>query len=118
LVKPHALLIVDVVNGSPGEHLVEQFWHLAAEQYISLFRFPLRVEQSPGRRSRCFGQQEPAPVLVARRHATLPVIMPAAVRLSESAEIDITLEDGGVRFRIAIAPENREIIVNCPSNLR
>jgi hypothetical protein len=118
LVKPHALLIVDVVNGSPGEHLVEQFWHLASEQYISLFRFPLRVEQSPGRRSRCFGQQEPAPVLVARRHATLPVIMPAAVRLSESAEIDITLEDGGVRFRIAIAPQNREIIVNCPSNLR
>jgi hypothetical protein len=117
-VKPCALLVVDTVNGAPGEHLLEQFWHLASEECIKFFRFPAPIEQTIGWRSRCFGQREPGPVLVARRHSKLPAILPAAIRLTESADIDIVLEKGSVRFRVTITSENREIIVNYASDLR
>jgi hypothetical protein len=116
--KPCALLVVDSVNGAPGEHLLEQFWHVASEDWIKLFRFPVPVEQTIGWRSRCFGQREPGPVLVARRHSELPAILPAAIRLTESADIDIVLENGTVRFRVTITSKNQEIIVNYPSGLR
>lgn len=117
-VKPFALLIADTISGPPGDHLIEQFWHLASDQRADRLRFPSPVERQSGWRSRCFTRREPATVLVAALRTSLPVLMPAGIRLSEETEIDITLEQGSVHFTVTIKPENKQIIVNYPSDLR
>ena len=117
-VKPFALLIVDIISGPPGNHLVEQFWHIASEQYADRLRFPSPVERRSGWRSRCFTQREPAAVMVAAVRTSLPAVMPAGIRLSEETEIEIALEPGSARFTVTIKPENRQIFVNYALDLR
>ena len=117
-IKPSALLIVDTVNGPAGKHFIEQRWHLGAEHHAAQFSFLNAPELRTGWRSRCFSQREPTPVLVAAAHTTLPATMAAAIRLDNDSEVTITAIDGGIRFRIWIPSENREIIVNYPANLR
>jgi Heparinase II/III-like protein/Heparinase II/III N-terminus len=118
-VKPFALLIVDTVDGPPGkQHRVQQRWHLAADRHAARFCFLNAADLQTGWRSRCFGQREPIPVLVSAVQTALPVTLPAAIPLSDDAEITIMAVDTGVRFRIWIASENREIVVNYQPNLR
>jgi len=86
-----AFAITDHIKGPPGEHDIEQFWHFA----------PMPREVSPGTwavgdlaefatdggcreqgwRSRCFDSREPAPVIVVRRRATLPLTLHARLRI-------------------------------------
>jgi heparinase II/III-like protein len=117
-IKPFALLIVDTVDGPPGDHLLEQYWHFASDSHVNRLRVPSSVQQRNGWRSLCFGQRDSVPVLVVAARSTLPAIIPAAIRLSEQAEIDIAVEQGVVRFTVTITPENRRIIVNYPPDLR
>ena len=117
-VKPFALLIVDTISGPPGDHIVEQFWHLAAELDTNRLRIPTPVERQNDWRSRCFTERESAPVLVATAHTSLPAVMPAGIRLSEETEIDIAFEPGSVHFMVTFKPENRQIFVNYAPDLR
>jgi hypothetical protein len=117
-VKPFAVLIIDTVTGAKGDHRVEQLWHLASEEYGARLRFAGAVERRSGWHSRCFAQREPAPVLVAAAHTSLPAVMPAGICLSERTEIDIALEQDSVRFQVTIKPENRRITVNYAPDLR
>ena len=117
-VKPFALLIVDTISGPPGDHIVEQFWHLAAELDTNRLRIPTPVERQNDWRSRCFTERESAPVLVATACTSLPAVMPAGIRLSEETEIDIAFEPGSVHFMVTFKPENRQIFVNYAPDLR
>jgi hypothetical protein len=42
LVKPHLLVVFDLVSGPSGEHLIEQFWHLGSAADAERFHFPAR----------------------------------------------------------------------------
>ena len=79
--------IADEIEGPPGEHDIEQFWHFAVEpRELSQGRWAVGdvaefsaesgiVEQSW--RSRCFGTKEPAWTIVVRRRAELPLTLHA-----------------------------------------
>jgi hypothetical protein len=116
--KPYAILVVDSVTGPPGEHLVEQRWHLADEQDASRFQFPFLPEHISGWRSQCYGQREPAPVLCVAQHGALPMVLPAAIRLAENTEIAILIRENAIEFTVKINSENREITVSYPALLR
>jgi hypothetical protein len=71
-------VVVDRVEGPPGEHVVEQFWHLAPEADRALLCFADPVDTEAGWASPVFGQKHAAPVLVVRRRGSLPMVMAAA----------------------------------------
>jgi Heparinase II/III-like protein len=84
------LVIVDQIEGPPGEHEIEQFWHFAQNPR----------ELAPGRwaidgiaefaaeggalgegwRSRCFGSKEPCQVIIVRQCTSLPLTITARLR--------------------------------------
>jgi hypothetical protein len=86
------MLVLDEIQGPPGEHLVEQFWHFALPpQKVANRRYRIgregriwlsvagggQVEVSEGGehgwRSLALGQKEPAPVLRVHDTCELPV---------------------------------------------
>ena len=86
------LTITDEIAGPGGEHDIEQFWHFAMEpREISPDRWAIGgladfsaeggvVESTWG--SRCFGTKDPSWVIVVRRRTTLPVKLPARLRIN------------------------------------
>ena len=85
--KPDVLLILDRVDGPPGEHLVEQFWHGGdrAETFDYL-SFSRPAEFIPGWRSRVFGSKESAAARCVSYQGPLPVSLAAAVSFREPLE--------------------------------
>jgi Heparinase II/III-like protein/Heparinase II/III N-terminus len=81
--KPDQVVVLDTVDGPPGEHLVEQFWHLAAAEDGTRLSFPTPAESLSGWRSRAFGAKEPAPVLRVTHRGPLPIQMAAVLDLSD-----------------------------------
>ena len=84
--------ILDELDGPPGEHLVEQFWHVGAAQQTTPTVWQIgevaeliveggQCEQ--GWRSRVFGSKEEATVVVVRRRIALPAALRARVRVSK-----------------------------------
>jgi hypothetical protein len=89
------LVITDSVEGSAGEHLIDQFWHPGeATVQLSARSFQIgsraRIDIDPafevtvedGWRSRVLGQKTPAPYLQASRRCTLPATFTTAVDFS------------------------------------
>lgn len=81
LLKREALLLVfDEIDGPPGDHLVEQFWHPADDQASARLVVPGGKRQegwiSPALHSRI-----PAPVLRMAKTGQLPCRLSAAMRL-------------------------------------
>ena len=85
------LQITDELDGPPGEHLVEQFWHIGLTvqptgrevwRIGDLAELMLQDGQcEPGWRSRTFGSKESSPVVIVRRHAIFPTALRARLRL-------------------------------------
>ena len=83
--------ILDELEGPPGEHLVEQFWHVGANLHQTtpvVWRIGQIAELilEGGQcettwRSRVFGSKEESQVVVVRRRGTLPVTLRAQLRL-------------------------------------
>ncbi len=71
--KPHLLLIEDEVTGPPGEHVVEQFWHLGSPEARSNVIPEGVADLQEGWRSRVFGEKHRIPVLHVSRRCQLPV---------------------------------------------
>jgi len=106
-------VIVDRVDGPPGEHLVEQFWHFATEADRSLLCFSEPVERlegdESGWRSPVFGQKQPAPVYRAQRRGTLPMVLAAAfdplgrfrAMQVNAAAVEVEMTDG-TKLRFAL----------------
>jgi hypothetical protein len=78
--KPGAIHVIDEVSGPPGEHEIEQFWHLAsphAERCMTLDGETRRLE---GWRSEAFGAKMPSPVLCIHRRSELPVRLETTIQ--------------------------------------
>ncbi len=87
--KPALLLIVDEIQGPPGKHMIEQFWHLALPEARQRLVLEDPVEEQVAWRSPVFGRKQPAPVLCVRRDTTLPVILAAGLLLEPGQSLEI-----------------------------
>ncbi len=97
------LLAWDEIVGPPGEHELEQFWHLGSP--AAALRLSLAGAERPecveggehGWRSTVFGARTPAPVICLRRQGPLPALMAAALDLSANPQTaSLTLDPGGL----------------------
>ncbi|HUQ94602.1 MAG TPA: alginate lyase family protein [Bryobacteraceae bacterium] len=79
--KPDLLFIFDHVDGPPGDHEVEQFWHLASEHAARRLIVP-GAERIEGWRSEAFGRKQAIPVLRVKRRGHLPMCFSAAILLT------------------------------------
>jgi hypothetical protein len=110
LVKPDLVMVLDTVEGGPGEHLVEQFWHLAGDEGASRLSFSEPAEGTGGWRSRAFAAKEPSPVLCVKRRGPLPVAMAAVLDLSASPRSGpVEVLDAGEAFRVTWCGERVEL---------
>ena len=80
--KPHSFLIHDCIEGSPGEHDIEQFWHLGSLQAQRKLIPPKGAELEQSWRSTTFGCKHPAPMLRIHRHCRLPLRLETRIDLS------------------------------------
>jgi hypothetical protein len=93
--KPAVLVVLDTVEGPPGEHWLEQFWHLVGLEDVSRFSFSQPAEVTEGWRSRAFASKEPAPALRVTHRGPLPAWLAVIVDFSESpanAPVELTRE--------------------------
>jgi len=79
--EPDVLYIRDDISGPPGEHDIEQFWHLGAREDRHLFTFDGGVEEVDGWRSRAMSQKEPSPVIRLHRRTALPLRLETRLQL-------------------------------------
>lgn len=88
--KPDCIVVLDRIDGPPGEHEIEQFWHLPANPHpLSSQAFAigthasLLLSHSPqsaaGMRSRAFASREPSSVLSVKLRTALPCRLAAAI---------------------------------------
>ena len=96
---PFRLRVIDEVEGPPGEHQIEQFWHTGERLERldeSSFRIGSRavlrlgegsqIATESGWRSRAYGRQEASGVVIARRQARLPMRMVVTLFFGDEAE--------------------------------
>src|SRR5262249_11304223 len=96
--KPRTLIILDSVAGGGGEHLLDQFWHLAALEDGARLSFNAPAEVQEGWRSRVFGAREPSPVMWVCHRGPLPAEMAAVLDLSPEclpSSVLVRKETGG-----------------------
>ena len=99
--KPDLVVVLDTVEGGPGEHVLEQFWHLAAGDDASRLSFSAPAEMTEGWRSRVFAAKEPSPVLCVKRRGPLPAAMAAVLDLSASPRSGpVEVLDAGEAFSV------------------
>jgi hypothetical protein len=84
--KPATLAILDTIEGPPGEHLVEQFWHPGSREAAERLSFSAAAEEAEGWRSRALASREPAMVLRVPKRGEVPMALAAVVDLSDAAE--------------------------------
>ena len=98
-VKPQFLIILDRLSGPPGEHLVEQFWHLPVQPCAlgpAVYEIrpgvklvlPEPASLSESMRSRAFASREPSALLCVKRQVQLPVALAAALCFTEDGEAE------------------------------
>ncbi|MBV9300560.1 MAG: alginate lyase family protein [Acidobacteriaceae bacterium] len=96
-VKPDLVFILDSVDGPPGEHEIEQFWHLASEDEDRVF-LGVAPELAEAWHSPVFGTKHPGRVLLVRRRTTLPSHFAAALVLSKSGTAEVAEQGDTARF--------------------
>lgn len=93
------LVLCDVLEGQPGVHTIEQFWHPGAPSVLTsshsvrigdrshlLIPETREFELESGWRSRAFGEKSPATTFVVRERGAFPVTMWAALGLGDCPE--------------------------------
>jgi hypothetical protein len=83
-VKPAMVIVLDTISGPPGDHRLEQFWHLDSAEDAVRFSFSAPAEVVDVWRSRALCSREPATALCVMLQGPLPAQMAAWVDLSES----------------------------------
>jgi len=100
-VKPDLLFVVDEITGPPGEHIVEQFWHLGSARDRERITLSGSAELIDSWRSPGFGAKCPASALVVRQKSAFPLVLSAAVQLgNERSSIELRSAPEGVVFRL------------------
>ena len=77
--KPSRVVVTDDITGPPGQHALEQFWHLGSTGAIR----HLAVEGGVVReawRSDCFGSKQLGPVVVVEKRTELPCRLEASIQ--------------------------------------
>jgi hypothetical protein len=77
--KPAVLFVLDRVEGPPGEHLLEQFWHAAHPDTFTQIAFSHESQTIETWHSVVFGSKYPAPGRLVTYRSWLPVILGAAI---------------------------------------
>jgi heparinase II/III-like protein len=83
-VKPATVIVLDTVDGPPGDHTLEQFWHLDSAEDAARFSFSAPPELVDAWRSRALCNREPATALCVTVRGPLPAHIAAMLDLSES----------------------------------
>ena len=83
-VKPATLFVLDTVDGPPGDHWLEQWWHLGAAEEGARFSFSVPAAAVEAWRSRALCSKEAAAALVVRQRCGLPAQVAMVLDLSES----------------------------------
>ncbi len=78
--KPDLILITDEIEGPPGEHDIEQLWHLGSQGARPHLELPQDGELIESWRSTVFAEKTPSPLLRVRRRTTLPFRLEARIR--------------------------------------
>ena len=71
-VKPGMLAVLDTVDGPPGKHTFEQWWHLGQTDAAQRFRFSAPAVTTKAWRSRALCSKEEASALVMTIEGPLP----------------------------------------------
>ena len=79
--KPDVILIIDEVSGPPGEHEVEQLWHLGSLSARARLVLPEGDELVDSWRSAVFGEKHSSPMVRVRRKCALPVRLESKILL-------------------------------------
>jgi len=79
--KPDVIVVVDEVEGPPGDHDVEQLWHLGSPNARSQLVLPEGAEIIESWRSAVFGEKHPALLARMRRRGALPIRMEARIQI-------------------------------------
>lgn len=107
--KPDLLLIADEVFGPPGEHLIEQFWHLASARQRDQVVLETEPTTIDSWQSGVFGAKRPSFCLCVRKKTSFPALVGAAIYLGDSRRpVDIE-NDATLRFRLSDPGEIWEI---------
>ena len=80
--KPATFLITDEVDGPPGEHDIEQLWHLGSLAAQSKLVLAQSAEVVDSWRSTTFGEKRPSPLMRVHRRCQLPVRLQARIELN------------------------------------
>jgi hypothetical protein len=83
--KKDVFLITDDIGGPPGEHDVEQFWHLGSLAARSKLILPADAELTESWRSTTFGEKHPSPMLRLHRRGALPMRLETRIDLSNAS---------------------------------
>ena len=79
--KPDLIVIVDEINGPPGDHDVEQFWHLGSPSVRSQLALPEGAEMLESWRSTVFGEKHPSSLVRIHRRGALPIRLEARIQI-------------------------------------
>jgi len=79
--KPDVLLVTDEINGPPGEHEIEQFWHPGSSEAERFFTFDGEPERLEGWRSNALGEKHSSPMLRIYKRGELPVKLETKINL-------------------------------------
>jgi hypothetical protein len=117
-VKPGLLVVLDAVEGPPGEQLIEQFWHFGKEEFSRRLRVsaPGSLEKGGehGWRSTAYGRKEAAPVLRVAVRSALPAVLGAVLDLGpDPATGEVTVLRNGDAWNLK-ASGGRAIEVEFP----
>ena len=78
--KPSRLVITDDINGPPGQHALEQFWHLGSADAARRLTLEGGVVREAWR-STGFGNKHLGPVVVVEKITTLPCQLQTVIEL-------------------------------------
>jgi hypothetical protein len=96
--KPNFVFVLDRVDGPPGEHELEQFWHLASPEVRNRVFLGSPAEERETWHSPVFGTKQLAPSLLVRRVTTLPAHFAAALILNGTGTFTIHEQPGSAVF--------------------
>jgi len=81
--KPATVLIIDEIDGPPGEHNVEQFWHLGSLDARARLELPEGGGLVESWRSDVFGEKHPSPLVRVQRRCSLPLRLESKILLDQ-----------------------------------
>jgi len=97
-IKSGVVLVLDEIEGPPGVHEVEQFWHPGPEPASERLVLELPCDRQEGWRSIVLGAKEPSPVLRVRRTARMPYRLAAGIILAPDGHLEIERDGNEIRF--------------------